>query len=146
MNSDLRWLRSSADESMHVDQTQSAFERDFLADFHEKVFAPSLTDVREKNYSECQRVLQRTQLHSSLSPKPLSDTTIGISPAKLIVYEHVHLLPEEVRTSHSFVHSLTRAVSKGHLLTTRPRLSSCSRSIESGETETIAALPQRSCS
>lgn len=98
-------LRSILDASpIEIDDQTSDFERAFLLECQEKIFAESIDAVRQKNHEECQNVLDRTRLNSSSSfcrteIQP-SETT---SASKLIVYEHVYLLPEEtIFLQHTF--------------------------------------------
>ena len=68
------------------DNQMSDFEKDFLDELNQKMFASSLNQVREQNYRECQQSLQQT----------LPESNIEVSSSKLIVFERVYLLPEEV--------------------------------------------------
>lgn len=63
------------------------FERAFLQELHEKMFPPSLEHVRQENYREYQRT----------TTDILPPTNVEVNPLKLLVYERVYLLPEEVR-------------------------------------------------
>jgi hypothetical protein len=60
------------------------------------MFPSSLQQVREENHQECQRILQQTKMNS-IDFKSLPETNIKVSSSKLIIFEHVYLLPEEVR-------------------------------------------------
>jgi hypothetical protein len=82
------------------DDQISDFEKDFLTEFNQKMCPLSLNQVREQNYQECQKILQQTRINplfSTIDSKSLPETNIEISSSKLIISEHVYLLPEEVR-------------------------------------------------
>lgn len=85
---------------MEIDEPISDFEKDFLDELNQKMFPSSLEEVREKNHQECQTILQQTKIYSASSTvdskHALDDTNIVISSTKLLIYEHVYLLPEEV--------------------------------------------------
>jgi len=87
-------LRSlELDETNHQsDDPISDFEKDFLDELNKKMFPSSFNQVREQNHQECQRILQQTTIDS----KP-PETSIEVSSSKLIIFERVYLLPEEVR-------------------------------------------------
>lgn len=63
------------------------FEKAFLQEFNEKMFPPSLEYVRQENFREYQRSISDV----------LPPTNVEVNPLKLLVYERVYLLPEEVR-------------------------------------------------
>ena len=88
---------------MEVDNECSTFEREFLDELNKKMFPSSFEQVRRENYEECQTILRQTQIYSSssiMNSQSISDdnnnNNIEVSPRKLIIYEHVYLLPEEV--------------------------------------------------
>jgi hypothetical protein len=69
------------------------------------MFPSSLNQVREQNHQECQRILQQTRIYPlsrTIDSTPLPETNIEVSSSKLIISEHVYLLPEEVRRLISF--------------------------------------------
>jgi hypothetical protein len=68
----------------------SDFEKDFLDELNQKMFPLSLNQVREQNHQECQRFVHQT------SQSLLPETNIEVSSSKLIIFERVYLLPEEV--------------------------------------------------
>ncbi|UJR20953.1 hypothetical protein I4U23_024060 [Adineta vaga] len=76
----------------------SSFEKEFLDELNQKMFLSSVDQIREQNHQECQTRLEQIQIYPSTSttdPKRLFDNQMDISSSKLIVYEHVYLLPEE---------------------------------------------------
>ena len=73
---------------MQIDQSISDFEKDFLRELNDKMFPISLQHVREDHHQ------QTKSLTTDL--RPLPETNVEISASKLIVYEQVYLLPEEV--------------------------------------------------
>ncbi|CAF0998182.1 unnamed protein product [Adineta steineri] len=86
------------DQQMQVDDQYSDFEKEFLTELNNKMFSSSLDQVREQNHHECQTILQQKQIYplsSTIESKSLSNSSIEISSTKLIIYEHVYLLPEE---------------------------------------------------
>ena len=84
---------------MDIDDQASEFEKCFLRDFNRKMFPTSIDQVREENHAVCQTILQQTRLYFSPTPVPFVPTNEEQLPSKLIVYEHVYLLPEEVSRS-----------------------------------------------
>lgn len=74
----------------------SDFERDFLNELNQKMFPLSLEQVRKQNLQECQNVLRQAKISSTIDPILLRDNNFDISSSKLLVYEHLYLLPEEV--------------------------------------------------
>lgn len=87
-----------SDEQMEADEAVSDFEKDFLTELNQKMFPSSLEQVREKKHLECQAILQQTKLFPTNDLEPMeASNNIEIPPSKLLIYEHVYLLPEEVR-------------------------------------------------
>ncbi len=85
---------------MQIDEEISDFEKDFLNELNQKMFPLSFDQVRQQNHQECQTILQNTKIYpssSTIDSQPIPDTDIKISSSKLIIYENVYLLPEEVR-------------------------------------------------
>lgn len=74
----------------------SDFERDFLNELNQKMFPLSLEQVRKQNLQECQNVLRQAKISSTIDPILLRDNNFDISSSKLLVYEHLYFLPEEV--------------------------------------------------
>ena len=95
--------RLRALESTESNEQISDFEKDFLHEMNEKMFPSSLDEVRTRNHQECLDIL-----HSSESLR-LPETSIEALSSKLIISEHVYLLPEEVRNPsiHSLLHSIS---------------------------------------
>ena len=63
------------------------------------MFPPSVNKVREQNHQECQIFLEQTRidpLPSTINSELIPENNIEIEPSKLIIHEHVYLLPEEV--------------------------------------------------
>jgi hypothetical protein len=106
---------------MQLDDQISDFEKHFLNEFNEKLFPPSLEQVREHNHQECQTILQQTRIYSSNDHQAIPDIINEEFPSsKLIIYEHVYLLPEEVDIN-SF-HSILSFYFKDNLSSTCTRL------------------------
>ncbi|CAF2404068.1 unnamed protein product [Rotaria sp. Silwood2] len=85
-------------QQMDIDEDISDFEKDFLNELNQKMFPLSYGQVREQNHDECQAILQQTKIYSTsstINSKPIEDNNIEISSSKLLIYEHVYLLPEE---------------------------------------------------
>ncbi|CAF3406949.1 unnamed protein product [Rotaria sp. Silwood1] len=81
-----------------IDEDISDFEKDFLNELNPKMFPLSYEHVQEQNHHECQTILQQTKIYSTFSTinsKPMEDNNIEIPSSKLLIYEHVYLLPEE---------------------------------------------------
>ena len=80
-------------------EPMSDFEQEFLQELNQKMLASSVDQVREENRQACQTVLEGRQIYSSTFPlefQSISDNNMEISSSKLILYECVYLLPEEV--------------------------------------------------
>lgn len=93
-------LSVNSDSHMDMEDGLSDFEREFLREFHAKMSPSSVDQVREQNRQECQAVLAQSRIlapASSLEEKPLPHNHMDVASSKLIIYEHVYLLPEEVR-------------------------------------------------
>jgi hypothetical protein len=115
-------LRSLELDEMNSQENNqiSDFEKDFLDELNEKMFATSLNQVREQNHRECQRFLQQTSIDSQFL---LPETNIEVSSSKLIIFERVHLLPEEVRLTLDIFFILLFILD--HLSSTCTRLFNC---------------------
>ena len=81
---------------MEIDDQTSEFEKCFVEELNAKLFPTSIDQVRKQSHDACQMILQQTRLFSPSSSVPFVPLDEEQLPSKLIVYENVYLLPEEV--------------------------------------------------
>jgi len=93
---------------MQIDDQISDFEKEFLTELNQKMFPSSIDQVRQQNHQECQTILQQRRIYPLSYSTPLSANNIDLpSSSKLLIHEHVYLLPEEVKFPSLFVHSIS---------------------------------------
>jgi hypothetical protein len=93
---------------MQIDDQISDFEKEFLTELNQKMFPSSIDQVRQQNHQECQTILQQRRIYPAIDSTPLSTNNIELpsSSSKLLIHEHVYLLPEEVKFTSFLYHSI----------------------------------------